>query len=135
MQSVLRGKKITIAIIVIMLLIDITTTVIISSIYSAYGDTGQASYKIMQGIFRLILTGLLLFFLYKGHQWAKWIIAILALIAGGMSLFSVFNVFIILMAAIYIITGVLLIASKDIKHFMLYQRGELPTSVDESNNS
>lgn len=135
MQSVLRGKKITIAIIVIMLLVDITTTAITSSIYASYGDSGQASFKIMQGLFRFMLTGLLLFFLYKGHGWAKWIITILALIAGAISLLSIFNVILILMAAIYITIGVLLIVSKDIKHFMLSQRGEFPSSTDENYNS
>lgn len=128
MGSVLKGKRTVISIIIVMLLIEIVTIAVTTPIYASSKGMDFASFKLTQGIVRFLLTCLLLFFLYKGHGWAKWVIAILSLIGGVFSLILTigsFNIVILLMGVIYTMISIVLIVSRDVKSFMKDQRGEL----------
>lgn len=139
MESVMKGKKIIIAIITVMLLIDIITIITTSTIFASSRGMEYATYKLTQGIFRFLLTCLLLFFLYKGHGWARWVIAILLIIAGVFSLLSLvgfFNIVMLIMGIVFSVMSVILFVSADVKSFMKYQRGQLTfdsakTDVDQ----
>lgn len=133
MDSVKKGRKLLIFIITTILLIDIITIAVTTSIIAVNGGMDYASFKLLQGIFRFLLTCLLLFFLYRGHSWAKWIISILLMISGVLSILSFFgvvNIFILLLGIIYTMISLVLIKSRDVNTFMKYQRGDL--SFDSS---
>jgi hypothetical protein len=137
MESIDKGKKLVTSIIILILLIDIFTIAITSSIYAVNGMMSYATYKIMQGIFRFILEGLILFFLYKGHKWAKWLLIILLFIGGLFSLISFlanFSFIVLLLGIVYIVIGMILTTSKSVKIFFEFQKGgEKFTSDDEFN--
>lgn len=135
MEIVNRGKKLVIAQIVIILLIDIVVTVWLSSLYIISGRMDLASSRIWQGFIRFLLTGSVLYFMYKGHRWAKWLLAVL-LILGGLSglasLTSGFNLTLIAMSLVYGCIGIMMIFSKSINTFYLYQRGLYHLNVEEN---
>jgi uncharacterized membrane protein YfhO len=137
MASVEKGKKIIVGVVVSLLLIDFITTAATSSLYATNGMMEQASYKLLQGMFRFILTGVILFFLYKGHKWAKLLITIL-LLAGGLavllSLSNSFNLITLAMGAIYFFISFILLTSNSVNKFMKAQRGEIVTE-DTSDGS
>jgi len=125
MESVLKGRKIVIGIIITILLIDFITIAVTSSLSVSYGNIEEATYNLMQGIFRFILECLLLFFLYKGHKWAKWTILILFFLGGLFSLISllqIFNIFLLFLGLIYISIGITLLKSSSVKDFLRYQK-------------
>lgn len=127
MELVQKGKKIVISIIVLMLLIDIVIIAVTSSVLAVSGYVSYATYNLMKGIFRFVLTVLVLFFLYKGYRWAKWLMVSLLFLGGGyavLSLISAFNIVVLAMAAIYICIGVILIFSKPVNDFFRYQKGD-----------
>lgn len=138
MENVNKGKKNIIGIIVLILLIDIITITVTSSLYAVYGNHEYATYKLMQGMFRFLLTGILLFFLYKGHKWAKWLTTFLFIIGGLLAIISLlvrFNFLMLLMGIVYGGICIVLIKSSSIKDFMRYQRGEANIVDDISDNS
>ncbi|OPX42130.1 hypothetical protein CLHUN_40360 [Ruminiclostridium hungatei] len=125
LESIEKGKKLVTSIIILILLIDIFTIAITSSIYAVSGMMSDATYKIMQGIFRLLLEGLILFFLYKGHKWAKWLMIVLLFIGGLFSLITFitsFSIIILLMGIVYIVIGIILTTSKSVKLFLEFQK-------------
>lgn len=138
MDIVLKGKRLVTWIIVVTLLIDIITIAVISSLYATIGNMDYASYNLLRGIFRFILTGIIMYFLYKGHTWAKGLITVLALLSGLiaiMSLLANFNLIMFVMGSVYISIGVTLLTSNSIKNFMSYQKGEIIINEINSDNS
>lgn len=134
MEQVNKGRKTVLVLIVIALLIDILSTAAISSLYQQIGATDVASYKLLQGIFRFILTCILFFFLYKGYSWSKWLCAILFLLSGGYSLIAAisnFNIIVLILGLFYFLLGIVLFASKSVKTFFSYQRGRFTPGVKE----
>lgn len=128
MEKVLKGKKIVIAIIVIFLLIDITTTVVTASIYASTGAMEEVAGKIIRGAIRFLLTCLLFFFLYKGHKWAKWLIVVLAILSGlfsALAFLATLSWVMLALAVVNIGVGIVLLASGSVRDFFKYQRGEL----------
>lgn len=126
MEMVNKGRKIVIALIVIILLIDIIVGASVSSFYAENGTMDMASYKLSQGIIRFILTALLMFFLYKGHSLAKWLSVVLFGLAGLGSLIQLvlsFNAVSLAMGLAYIFFGAMLVASTSVNDFFRYQRG------------
>ncbi len=125
METIEKGKKLVTSIIILILLIDIFTIAITSSINAVNGMMSDATYKIIQGIIRLLLEGLILFFLYKGHKWAKWLMSILLFIGGLFSIITFitsFSIIILSMGLVYIVSGINLTSSKCVKLFLEYQK-------------
>lgn len=139
MESIEKGKKLVTSIIILMLLIDIFTIAITTSIYAVNDMINYATYKIMQGIFRFILESLILFFLYKGHKWAKWLIIILLFIGGLFSLISFlanFSFIFFVLGIVYIVISIILITSKPVNMFLEFQKhGNKFTDDDNFNKS
>jgi len=134
MESVLKGKKIVIGIIITILLLDIIVIAITSSLYAYYGEIDEVLNELVTGSIRLILESFLLFFLYKGHQWAKSLLVFLLLLGVIFSLFSLllsFNIWMIFMAVLYIIISVNLLVPKSVKDFFRYQRSNLESVRNE----
>jgi hypothetical protein len=138
MPDIIKGKRIAIGIIVLLLVIDIAVTMATSSMYAANGELGIASYKLLQGIFRFILTGVILYFFYKGHGWAKWLMAILLILGGLIALLSQvqdFEIISLLFAIVYLGVGSMMILSRSVRDFLNYQKGrKVAIEGLESNN-
>lgn len=99
-MAVERGRKIILAIIAILLF-----------------------YAFFQGTFIFLLEGIILFFVYKGREWAKWLIAILLFYWIVFSFVSyIFSIFLLLMVLVYLAIGVILISSSSVKKFMIFQK-------------
>lgn len=134
MEKVNKGRKMVIAIIAIVLIIDLAIATITSSMYAVSGKMDFASYRLMQSICRFIIEGILSIFLYKGHRWAKWTWIVLFTIVGTFSLISLlvgFNVIILAMGLVYLFFGIILIISCNINLFFRFQRGVfIPESDD-----
>lgn len=127
MEKVKAGRNIVIAIIVVMLLVDIVNIISAYFSYASNGEMQLAFASLRQGFFRFILTSLMFYFLYKGHRWAKWLSVVLFIIGGGMALLTValrFSVLLLIVGILYIVISLLLILSKNVKQFFLYQRSE-----------
>lgn len=76
-----------------------------------------------------------LFFIYKGYHWVKWILVVLLVIAGALTISStsmILNVMMFIMGVTYIYFCTILIGSKSMNNFFLYQRGEVEFQVDEA---
>ena len=134
MDMVNKGRKMVTALIVVILLVDIITVASVSSIYAVSGRADLASFKLLQGIFRFILTGLLMFYLYKGHRWAKWLSAVLFGLGGFValvSLVSIFNLVLLTMGLVYAFFCISLIASGSVNKFLQYQRGVFTPNLGE----
>lgn len=137
MDYLSKGKKIVVSIIVFVLLVDIVSIAITSSLYLVNDMVEKATFKIIQGLFRLVLEGVILFFLYSGHKWAKWLICILFLMGGLFSLVSTvatFSIIMLLLGVIYIFAGVILLSSKAVKEFFDYQRNGKVNDLNTSSN-
>jgi hypothetical protein len=127
MDLVSKGRKIIISIIVVLLLFDIAVIAITSSLYAAHGLYDYASFKLMQGLFRFTLEVIILFFLYRGHRWAKWLLIVLLAAAGLFSLISLisdFDLIVLIIGLMFIFIVAVLIFSESVKEFLYYQREE-----------
>jgi len=127
MDLVSKGRKIIISIIVVLLLFDIAVIAITSSLYAAHGLYDYASFKLMQGLFRFTFEVIILFFLYKGHRWAKWLLIVLLVAAGLFSLISLisnFDLLVLIIGLMLIFIVAVLIFSESVKEFLYYQREE-----------
>jgi peptidoglycan/LPS O-acetylase OafA/YrhL len=125
MDSIKKGKRIIVSIIVAVLLIDFIIIAFVSTLYAMNGKYDYAAFKTVQGGFRFLLEMLILYFLYRGHKWAKWTLTILLLLGGLLSVFSLmssFNVFSLVLGVIYISISSILIASESVNNFFKYQR-------------
>ena len=124
MELVVKGKRILIIMITILLLFDISTTVVTSYLYARYGYSTQALSGIITGIIRFAITALILFFLYRGHKWAKWLIVILMFFAGIFSVLALSSVLAKVLGLLFVAFGITLIASRSINEFLKYQRNK-----------
>lgn len=125
MEKVAIGKKLVIGIIIVLLLNDILTTLSTTSLYALNGYLGKASQSLLQGIIRLIFTGIVLFFLYNGRNWAKWLMVILlamGTLLSLVSLFSGFNLILLAMGMIYLGIVLALLFSSSIEEFFAHQK-------------
>lgn len=131
MDLIIRGKRIVIGIIVIILLIDVATIISTTLLYSLNGNIGFATQKTVQGLIRLLLEIGISFCLYKGHNWSKWLLVVLLGLAGIISLYSVvpilmtisvFGVIYLILGILYIAMCITLIVSKAVRAFIRYQR-------------
>lgn len=125
MDLKIRGKKIVIGIIALTLLIDVTTIATNILVFAMNGNIGHSTQEVVTGLIRLLLEIGISYNLYKGHNWAKWVLVVLLSLGGLLSLFLVLATFSILMLFLgiaYIAMTVTLIASKSLKEFMRYQR-------------
>lgn len=137
MESLKKGKRLVVSIIIFVLVLDIIVIAISSSFYAVSGMLGQATYKIAQGLFRLFLEGIILFFLYAGHRWAKWLLSILFFLGGLFSLFSAlatFSFLLLFMGVAYITIGIILLSSKPVKDFLEYQKKGKINDLDNNLN-
>lgn len=117
MTNLIKGKKIVIGITV--------------SAYAIRGESGIASYKLLQGIFRFILTALILFFFYKGYQWAKWLMTILLFLGGLLTLLTLvqgLEIFTLLLTIIYLSIGFTMIFSNSVRDFLNFQKDKRVTA-------
>ncbi|MDF2804922.1 MAG: hypothetical protein K0S61_4827 [Anaerocolumna sp.] len=141
MDTIKTGKKLILAIIITIIIVDITVLTFTSLAYVMKGMLDYVAYKLFRGIIRLILTCIIMFFLYKGHKWAKWLTIVLLFIWGIVGFFAfflnVFKITLLLMGVLYIGFSLALIYSKSVTLFLKYQRGEvLPKSdLAEPNNN
>ncbi len=131
MDLIIRGKRIVIGIIAIILLIGVATIVGSIILYGVNGDIGFATLKTVSGLIRLLLEIGILFCLYKGHNWARWLLVVFLGLGGIISLYfviplftiiSVFGVIYLILGTLYIAMCINLIVSKAVKAFMTYQR-------------
>lgn len=136
----LKGKKILIRIITLILLIDVTTIAINLLVFAMNGNIGDATQETVTGLIRLLLEVGISYNLYKGHNWAKWVLVVLLSLGGLLSLFLAlvtFSILMLLLGIAYIAISVTLIASKPVKEFMRYQEvGDIPSydnSIDNEN--
>ncbi len=145
MNLVIRGKRIIISIIAILLLINVATIVSTTLLYSLNGDIGYATTKIIKGLIRLLLEIGISYNLYKGHNWSRWVFVVLLSLGGIVALISVIPLFNInpIFGIIYLVWGLLyiaicitLIVSKAVKAFMTYQRdGDIYNYESSSDNT
>jgi len=141
METIIKGKRLVIGIIALVLLIDIITIVVTASVYVSAGDMGLALSKSVTGVIRFALEGVILFFLYKGHAWAKWLIAVLLFIGGLLSIVSMLagiDIVLLVGGVIHLVSGATLIFSFSVKSFLNSQRGIVNPSekmVDANNFS
>jgi hypothetical protein len=131
MELIIRGKRIVIGIIAIILSINVATIVSTMLVYVQIDSIGFAALNSVKGLIRLLLEIGILFCLYKGHNWARWLLVILLGLGGLISLYiaiplfnaiDVFGVIYLMLGIIYIAIFIILIVSKAIKAFMTYQR-------------
>jgi hypothetical protein len=130
MNVIQKGRKITCAIIAVLLIFEILIIAFLSASYSAVGRYDLANYRMTQGIFRFLLECLLLFFFYKGYKWAKWLLTILLLITGVYSLLSLFKTFTVvtlLLGIVYSVISLAIIASTSVNEFLLSQKNKPQT--------
>ena len=123
MPNVNKGKKIVISTIVVLLLIELIITVFLPVAPNANLDASSTS--LVKKTVRFLFMGAILFFLYKGYKWAKWIIAILLLISGVgtvLSLFAQFNWSMLTLGSVYLLVSITLIKSSAVQEFLSYQR-------------
>lgn len=126
-QSIEKGRLILHVIIVTMILSSITDDAIYNFLIS--------SQKLSKDIVRFILLLSLIYCLYKGFKWAKWILSILCIVGGlgyiasGSSyivneeeLNQMIGIFLLSFGIIFTLSGILILSSKNIKLFLIYQQ-------------
>lgn len=126
-QSIEKGRLILHVIIVTMILSSITDDAIYNFLIS--------SQKLSKDIVRFILLLSLIYYLYKGFKWAKWILSILCIVGGlgyiasGSSyivneeeLNQMIGIFLLSFGIIFTLSGILILSSKNIKLFLIYQQ-------------
>jgi len=88
--------------------------------------------KLYKDIFWVVIHGLLLYWVYQGDRFNKWVAVVVYLATGAGGVYfavrsddRVFAVIMILMGLLYLSFVATLLFSKDVKLFMTFQRGEL----------
>ncbi|WP_027399710.1 hypothetical protein [Anaerovorax odorimutans] len=129
MELIKKGKKIVIGIIIALIIIDIITIPGSTYIYAINGSMNQVISHLIQATIRLGLESIILFFLYKGHIWAKNLMVILLLIGGFFGLVIItssklylFEIYFLIMSVVFIISAIILTASKSVKSFLYFQK-------------
>lgn len=129
MELVKKGKKIVIIIIMVLIMIDIITIGGCANLYAINGQINEVIAQLIRGTVRLVLEGVILFFLYKGHRWAKYLMTTL-LITGAFFGFAImtsmhlklFDIYFLIIAVIDIALAITLIVSKSVKSFLSFQK-------------
>lgn len=127
MERVKKGRVILFIIIAVVLLLDAATTTATSISYLISDMADVSRQTLIQGGIRLLLTGLLLYLLYKGNRFAKWLLVFLFILGGLMGVIAflgTMNLMNLITGVIYEVFGILLIMSKNITTFILFQRNE-----------
>lgn len=131
MDLKIRGKKIVIGIIALIIIIDVTTIASNLLVFAMSGNIGYGIQKVVTGLIRLLLEIGIFYNLYKGRNWAKWVIVVLLSLGGLLSLslqLVTFSIILLLLGVAYMAMSVILIVSKSVKEFMRYQRvGDIPS--------
>lgn len=135
MDAIKKGKYSLIAIIVLVILIDIYN---FSHMIGAYINSGYANTIKVMGIeaVKLFIHVMLLYSIYKGHQWAR-LTMIGLLLFLGISYFTGLlyglafeqTLYVIFLGVIYVFMAFILFFSKSVKEFMFYQRNGGNVSV------
>lgn len=123
-KSIHRGKYILLAIIGVILAADIISIIANYIIQTNSGLVDEARTKLLQGIFRLVLTGILMYCLYQGQRWARGVTVALFLLNGASTLLTLilgFNALLIALGLMYALIGVIILKEKNIQSFLDYQ--------------
>lgn len=120
MEKIQKGKKMLLAMIFAMLLLEIVIILMNARSYISIGNTEAAVSSLTEGTIRFFITGALLFFVYKGKPWARWIIIVLFLL-GSLIAFVLFNFITVSLGIIYTSFCMMLMFSSSIKAFLAYQ--------------
>lgn len=141
METVRFWKKIIVAIIILLLLTNVITS--INTV--VYGQPDVMGTNIFSGFIRFALAGSVLYFLYAGNKVAKWLIVIITLmggISGFLSVLLAFSSVLIAisiinmaMAIIYISIGIVLIISSPVNNFLRFQHENIKVSNDIENEN
>ena len=120
-----HGKRLVIAVIVIGFLVPVAVILL-------YVVTRGAA-ELPRQLSRLILTGLLAYFLYRGYSWARWVTGVLSAIGGVafvvMAILVAMNkpefaVLAFICGIAYLFSGWVVLASPSAKEFLLAQRAK-----------
>ena len=120
MEKIQKGKKMLLAMIFAMLFLEIVLILMNARSYISIGNTEAAVSSLTEGTIRFFITGALLFFVYKGKPWARWIIIVLFLL-GSLIAFVLFNFITVALGIIYTSFCMMLMFSSSIKAFLAYQ--------------
>ena len=134
MRKVRKGKKLVIGLCAAILALDVIVSIVLFSVYAYMDRMDFAILKVISGIVRLGVDGVLLYFMYKGHNWAKWLLAVFFMMNGfrGLgSLLTSFDLFVGIPSLFYLSLGIILISSDCINEFFMYQQGLYNRETDE----
>lgn len=121
MGSVKRGKQIVVAIIAISIILEILSSIGTLGLLFVSGNMSMVMTKLLSSAVRLGLSCALYYCLYKGQTWAKWVISILMIVAGVMTLsilLSVFSIMLLILGLLYTSMGLILCISRSVKQFL-----------------
>lgn len=120
MEKIQKGKKLLFLIILGMLLLDAVIIFMNAGANFSIGKIDRGIATIIEGTIRFFITGALLFFVYKGKSWAKWIIVALLLFGSAIA-FLLGNKLTVIFGIIYTSFCIMLMFSSSIKAFLAYQ--------------
>lgn len=120
MEKIQKGKKLLFLIILGMLLLDAVIIFMNAGANFSIGKIDRGIATIIEGAIRFFITGALLFFVYKGKSWAKWIIVALLLFGSAIA-FLLGNKLTVIFGIIYTSFCIMLMFSSSIKAFLAYQ--------------
>lgn len=128
-ESVEKGKGIIIAVSTIILTFDF-----LSSVFSFLTSSNTYRALILCSL-KLLIECIILFFLFKGHNWAKIITSAILIIYGIIPLMTFLltcSLSRLIIAVFYLIFGIALLVSKDVKSYIDYKKDKIKT--DSSDN-
>ncbi len=115
-----RGRKIVLTI--------IGATLVISALVIIRSNLLTGPHRLPQQVVRFILTVLLAFFLYRGANWARWLLVILYGLGGvgslGLALFADtgMGLLLVVMGVCYVFSAGALVSSSAVAAFLAQQR-------------
>ena len=124
-DEIQRGRTIVVAIIVSTL----TFSLLVAITYNLhFGPT-----KILIHIIRFLLAITLLWFLYKGYNWARWVNIVLFTMAGVFTILSgielmtkfLFGLTMVIMSVVYLGSASFLLFSSNVTAFLNYQKSKM----------
>ncbi len=129
MELIKKGQKRLIIIIIVYLIFSFLTFVFSAASTHADGNTTEAIYELLQGMFRFTLESLLFFFIYKGYNWARITALVLLYLGAAGSLlmtflyreYSLISIIMFVVCAVYILIC-LMLHSKPIKAYQQYKK-------------
>ena len=126
-RSIEKGRLILHIIIVTIILSSITDDAIYNFLIS--------SQRLSKDIVRFVLLLAVIYYLYKGFKWAKWILSILCILGGlvylanglnyilnGENVNHMIGIFLLSFGIIFTLSGILILSSKNIRLFLTYQQ-------------